>query len=259
MRDVLLVEDDRAVLRAVASTCRSVGLQVDETTCVEQAVAKLGESGYRVALVDLMLPERSGFHLLSGVGNAGAPVSTVMITGYATIDNTLESFRLGAFDFLPKPFDVAELLGVVRRALRYGERRPGELLEQGVTAEPHYFLGRHSWAVLEVDGTAKLGAAETFRGLLPEIEHVELPTVGQYVAQGRKLVRLASADEVNRLWSPLSGQVIAVNSDLKGAVDELGSRPLQTSWLVRILPTAFDNEVEALTLRSLRTAVAKGG
>ena len=182
-----------------------------------------------------------------------------MITGYATIDNTLESFRLGAFDFLPKPFDVAELLGVVRRAMRYGERRPSMLLEQGAIGEPHYYLGRHSWAVAEVDGTAKLGAAETFRGLLPEIERIELPSVGQYVAQGQRLARLASTEEVNRLWSPLSGQVVGVNSDLKGAVDELGSRPLDSSWLVRILPTAFENEVEALTLRSLRTATAEGG
>ena len=126
MRDVLVVEDDRSVLRAVSGFCRSEGLQVDETTCVEEAVARMGESAYRLALVDLMLPEESGLDLL-GKGSGRSPISTIIITGYATIGNALESFRQGAFDFLPKPFDVGELLGVVRRALRWAERRSSVL------------------------------------------------------------------------------------------------------------------------------------
>jgi CheY-like chemotaxis protein/glycine cleavage system H lipoate-binding protein len=259
VRDVLLVEDDRAVLEAVAGFCRGEGLQVDETTCVEEAVARLSESGYRVALVDLMLPERSGLQLLRGVRSARPPIATVMITGYATIHNALESFRLGAFDFLPKPFDVAELLGVVRRALRYGKRPSCELVEPGEKTEPRWFLGQHSWAATGAGGTATLGAAETFCGLLGDIERLDLPAVGDHVTQGHRLARLEGAEEAYRIWSPLSGQVIAVNPELDEAVDWIDRSPFGSGWLVRILPVAPEVELEVLTFRSAQAVVAEGG
>ena len=112
MRDVLVVEDDRVVLSAVAGVCRAEGLEVDETTNVEEAVARLYGSSYRLAIVDLMLPQESGFNLLRGARAARRARATVVISGYATTLSALESFQLGAFDFLPKPFDVDELLGV---------------------------------------------------------------------------------------------------------------------------------------------------
>ena len=258
MRDLLVVEDDRAVLRVVSAFCRSEGLQVDETTCVAEAAARLDESGYRLALVDLMLPGGSGFRLL-GEGSDRRPLSTVMITGYATIDNALESFRLGAFDFLPKPFDVAELLGVVRRALRYAERRPDELPEPRPIAERRFFLGRHSWAATGDDGAVTLGAAETFRGLLGGPMDIELPAVGEHVSQGRRLARLEGPEEVHRIWSPLSGQVVAVNGELKGSGEKIDRDPFGSGWLVRIASAEGENELDLLTFRPIQTAVAEGG
>ena len=163
MRDVLVVEDDRVVLRAVAGVCRGEGLQVDEATDVEQAVVRLLDSSYRLAIVDLMLPKESGFNLLRGAGVARRARSTVVISGYATVLSALESFRLGAFDFLPKPFDIEELLGVVRRALRYEDRLAVHDDEPTKPSnEPRYFLGRHSWAAIDEEGIATIGVADTF-------------------------------------------------------------------------------------------------
>jgi CheY-like chemotaxis protein/glycine cleavage system H lipoate-binding protein len=259
MRDVLVVEDDRAVLRAVARLCRSEGLQVDEATSVEQAEARLCESGYRLALVDLMLPERSGFELLNPELSTRPPISTVMISGYATIDSALQSFRLGAFDFLPKPFDVAELLGVVRRALRDGERRSQELPEQEETADRRYFLGRHSWAAPEAGGAVTLGAAESFHGLLGDLGGAALPGIGEQLSQCRRLARLESAEEAHRIWSPLSGRVVAVNTELEGAVNRLDRSPFDLGWLVRIVPAELPGELTQLTFRSVQAVTAEGG
>lgn len=261
MPDVLVVEDDRVVLRAVAGLCRSEGLRVDETVSVEEAVAKLHETSYRLAIVDLMLPEQSGFHLLRAVGAARRSPSMVMISGYATIENALECFRLGAFDFLPKPFDVAELVGVVRRALRQADRRAADLGEHARAAgEQRYFLGRHSWAVLDADGTATLGAAETFPGALGDVSRVELPAAGGHVNQGQEIARLEGAEEVHRIWSPLGGLVVAVNDELAAAVDLIDRSPFSAAWLARIVPADLQNELRVLTRRAAgRAALAGGG
>ena len=116
--DVLLVEDEPVVREAVARILRPEGLTLDRVEDVDGALARLRKADYRVVLCDLMLPGFSGFDLLERVTGDRPQLPVILITGYATIENALSAFKKGAFDFLPKPFDVAELLGVVRRALK---------------------------------------------------------------------------------------------------------------------------------------------
>jgi len=250
MRDVLVVEDDRTVLSAVAEVCRSEGLRVDETVNVDGAVAKLYEASYRLAIVDLMLPGQSGFYLLRGVDAAQLPTSIVVISGYASGLSVLESFRLGAFDFLPKPFDEGELLGVVHRALRYGERDSVDSGEEKMaTSERRYCLGRHSWATLDADGVATVGAGETFQGVLGEIARIELPTTNAHVTQGQSLVRLEGGNEVHRIWSPLSGRVVATNEKLSETVELIDRSAFDRGWLARIVVLDVESERRLLTVR----------
>ena len=244
MRDVLVVEDDRVVLSAVAGVCRSEGLEVDETINVEEAVARLYGSSYRLAIVDLMLPQESGFSLLRGARAARRAKATVVISGYATTLSALESFQLGAFDFLPKPFDVAELLGVVRRALRCEERRDaGEPVGQKPAEGTRYSLGRHSWATLDADRVATIGAAETFQDVLTKITQIELPTPSDHVTQGQRLARLeAENGETYRVWSPLSGRVVEANDEVRESPDLVGRSPFDRGWLARLTPLDLEGE-----------------
>ena len=260
MRDVLVVEDDGVVLTAVARLCRSEDLQVDEIYSVEGAVASLAETGYRLALVDLMLPGRSGIELLEVLRAEHPATPVVMISGYATSENALRSLQLGAFDFLPKPFDTAELIGVVRRGLRFTERRSREGDEiEAVAAARRYFLGRHSWATLDEDGTATVGAAESFEGTLGGPSRITLRGAGDRVTRGRMLAQLESGDEVHRVWSPLSGLILAVNPELVITADLLNREPFGSGWLVRIVPDDPQDELTALTLRRAEEEVATGG
>ena len=116
--DVLLVEDEAVVRAAVERILRPEGLTLDRVEDVDGALARLRKVEHRVVLSDLMLPGFSGFDLLERVTGERPQVPVILITGYATIENALAAFKKGAFDFLPKPFDVPELLGVVRRALK---------------------------------------------------------------------------------------------------------------------------------------------
>jgi glycine cleavage system H lipoate-binding protein len=168
-----------------------------------------------------------------------------MITGYATLESAVQSFRSGAFDFLPKPFDIGELLGVVNRALCLSE--PGRAPSPSVSGA--YTLGLNAWASLEPDGTARVGMGESFAGLRDKVRTMDLPTVSEEILQGRMCARiLTSKEAVHVVWAPLSGRVVEANSaltlgnhrDVNGAA---------RTWLVRIVPTDLEGELPNLKHR----------
>ena len=256
--DVLLVEDDRVVHDAAARILSLEGLTVDRTEDVSSAVARLRNAQHQVVLTDLMLPGFSGFDLLDRLANDRPQVPVILITGYATIENALHAFKHGAFDFLPKPFDVAELLGVVRRALRCAEQRwwnsAGPVRDRvtDVAARPGRlcFLGQHSWAAIDGD-TAVVGVAESFSGLLGEILDLRLPKPGEFLTQGLSFAEISTADEaIHRVWAPLSGTLIESNDEIRRTPDLVNRLPFSSGWLTRVLLSALEEQQGALTIRS---------
>jgi len=181
----------------------------------------------------------------------GVPV--ILITGYATFDKTVAAFQAGAFDFLPKPFDVEELLGVVRRALRFfGQQRSVDQQQQsaGGSRENLFFLGAHSWTRLEEDGSATVGLGETFAGVSGDLQAIELPTPGEEMAQGKSFAKLMSSEGlVGNVWSPLSGRVQETNSDLHSQLHWIDKDPFEKGWLVKLSPTHLEQELKNLTQR----------
>jgi DNA-binding response OmpR family regulator len=266
--DVLLVEDEPVVREAAARILRLDGFKVDLAEEVSTAVARLREVHPRVVLTDLMLPGFSGFDLLDRLANERPQVPVVLITGYATIENALHAFQHGAFDFLPKPFDVAELLGTMRRALRASQRRfwnaaapARDLLAADATARPQRlrFLGQHSWAAIEGE-KATFGVAESFPDLLDSVVGVSLPKPGDFLTQGLSFAEISTADQsVHRVWAPLSGTVIESNTEIARTPDLLNTKPFSSGWLTRVALMSLEEEQEALTIRSGALAPGNGG
>lgn len=255
--DVLLVEDESVVREAVARILRPEGLTLERVEDVDGALARLRKSSFRVVLSDLMLPGFSGFDLLERVTGERPQLPVILITGYATIENALAAFKKGAFDFLPKPFDVAELLGVVRRAIRAAELRKWNAFPfvSGLTGagelpgEP-YFLGQHAWVTLD-GGVATFGLAESWPGLLAGIVSVDLPKPGANLTQGLACAEIATADEsIHRIWAPLSGTVLEANPAVRADPDLLNRAPFTAGWLARVAPANLEAELDALTRRA---------
>ncbi len=257
--DVLVVEDELVVREAARKILLEENLAVAMANDVDEAVAILEGTSCRLVLTDLMLPGASGFDLLGLTRKRWPSTEVVVITGYATVDHAVMTFREGAFDFVPKPFDIGELLGVVRRALRFSADRPALLALAPSTSEDEvaderndscYFLGRHSWARLHTDGSATLGVAETFPRLLDKIEQLELPAPEEHSRQGQLLARiLAQGEIVYRVWSPLSGTVLAANPRISHSIDLIDRDPCGAGWLIRIIPHDLDRELELLDRR----------
>jgi DNA-binding NtrC family response regulator len=115
--DVLVVDDEPVVRDGIRLLLGAAGLRV---AAVADAAAALGHPAAaecRLLLCDLMLPDRSGIELFQNLRVARPTLPVVMITGYATAENTTRALKAGVSHFLPKPFTESELLAVVRRAL----------------------------------------------------------------------------------------------------------------------------------------------
>jgi len=106
--DVLVIEDEKVVIDSVKKILIPEGFTVDETFDVESALLNLKKNKYKLILTDLMLPKISGLKLIEIVNEKYPDIPIIMITGYATLEIAVQSLKLGAFDFIPKPFAFAD-------------------------------------------------------------------------------------------------------------------------------------------------------
>jgi DNA-binding NtrC family response regulator len=117
---ILVVDDEEIVIRSCQRILGGGDYAVDVARDGAEALRKVEEAPYDVVVLDIMMPMVDGLEVLQRVKEAHPDIEVVMVTGLSQIDTAVRSMKLGAFDYLPKPFDPDELRLVVERAL---ERR----------------------------------------------------------------------------------------------------------------------------------------
>lgn len=114
----VLVVDDEEVIRDVCSQILSgEGYRVTTAASGKEALHLVSENEYDAVVTDIMMPDMSGLELLEVIKSTNMKVSTVVITGLGTFDMATQSDRLGAREFVVKPFTPDELSQAVRKAL----------------------------------------------------------------------------------------------------------------------------------------------
>src|SRR6266851_1092665 len=114
---VLLVDDDPAVGKALAALLCQAGLEAQHVSSASQALEALREKPFDAVVTDLKMPGMDGMQLLRQVSAQWPEVAVVMITAHGTIPAAVEAMKAGAADFVLKPFDREEILYVIRKAL----------------------------------------------------------------------------------------------------------------------------------------------
>ena len=118
---LLVIDDDRHILEAMADYLRSLGHRTEIAQSCQQAMDRMKEFPFEVAICDVNLPDRDGFQLLEWAAKECPDTSVIMLTGYGTIESAVEAIRIGAFDYLTKPVIDDELNVAIQRAL--GQRK----------------------------------------------------------------------------------------------------------------------------------------
>jgi len=150
----VLVADDEASIRFVLrEVLEEVGHEVVDVDSGETAWSLLPGGSFDIAFLDIRMPEPTGLELLDRLRGMGSETAVVVITAQNTLENAVEAMKRGALDYLVKPFQVAEVLGLVEKALRTRalEREVRSLRREvrGNTSSGDRLVGRSS-AILDV-------------------------------------------------------------------------------------------------------------
>ena len=130
----LVVDDDADVRAILISVLTRSQMTVVEAASGGEAMASLGRDEFDVVLVDVRLPDHSGLDILRWARGADVDTEFIVLTGHADVDTAVEAMRLGAYDFVAKPWKNVELLEVVRKAAeKKALRRENVVLREVIT------------------------------------------------------------------------------------------------------------------------------
>ena len=162
---LLLVDDEQKIRRVLGQALRAEGHEVIEAAGAREAQRMLADRTIDVLIIDKLMPDMTGLDLIrelvASTPEAERP-QILMMTAHATIESAIEAMKLGALDFLQKPFEVDELLVVVRRALDHQRLSSHQryLLDERDEEFNHYGIVGRSRAMDDVIRKAEL-VAET--------------------------------------------------------------------------------------------------
>ena len=144
-RRILVVDDEPGMRLGLAEVLRRGGFAVETAASAEEAIDWLATHEADLLVTDLKLPGRSGLGLLDALGEQGRALPAIVITAFGTVNDAVTAMKLGALDFLTKPFAPGDLLHLCKRALTAPEpeaapdastRRPGAARRPIVTRDP---------------------------------------------------------------------------------------------------------------------------
>jgi putative nucleotidyltransferase with HDIG domain len=117
----ILIVDDEAEITEILADLLSEDYECLRAGSAEQALAHLRDSHFQLVISDITMPGMSGLEMIPHVKNLSPDTVVVMISGMQTVESAIGALRLGAFDYLMKPFDLRQVEAVVKRALEHYE------------------------------------------------------------------------------------------------------------------------------------------
>jgi two-component system nitrogen regulation response regulator GlnG len=121
MKPVWIVDDDRSIRWVIEKALSREGIAYSSFASAQEALDALSGDTPEVLVSDIRMPGRSGLELLQAVKSRHPAVPVIVMTAYSDLDSAVAAFQGGAYEYLPKPFDIDQAVGLIRRAL--DERR----------------------------------------------------------------------------------------------------------------------------------------
>jgi two-component system, NtrC family, response regulator PilR len=293
MSYILVVDDERSMVDFLLILLKQAGHKADGVTSFEDAERLIAAQNYDLLITDLRIRGRSGLELLKLVRELSATTETIMITAYATMENAVEAMKLGAYDYVTKPFNVDEFRILVEKALEKKSLREENLsLQEKLDAKEAYgdIVGKSNAMQKIFDLIDRIKDAPTNvlitgeSGTGKEVIARALHTNSARASKSFVAVNCGALPEnliESELFGYKRGAFTGANSDHQGLVesahggtlflDEIGELPqhlqvkllrvLQERTIRRVGDTvdrAVDVRVVTATNRDLQEDVAKG-
>ncbi len=156
MNSILIIDDEKEICESIQMILEYEGYNVDYSTKASEGLEKISEDSTAALLLDIQMPEMSGFEVLKKVKEKNSSVSVIIISAHGSVENAIKATKLGAFDFIEKPIDREKLVISVRNAVEQSK-----LLKENLEIKKS-FLG---------DGKI-LGKSKAIKNILELIEKV---------------------------------------------------------------------------------------
>jgi two-component system response regulator AtoC len=181
---ILIVEDEKLIRWSLAERLKREGYLVDSAETGAQGLQLLEEQEYDLLLLDYRLPDIDGLEVLSRIRERLPELLAILVTAYSTVDSAVRAMKLGAHDYINKPFDMDQMVHVIEKALEtHHLRREVEVLRRPGPPEGGQTVVGESPRMLEVldlvrrvaetDATTilLLGESGTGKGLVAKAIH----------------------------------------------------------------------------------------
>jgi CheY-like chemotaxis protein/glycine cleavage system H lipoate-binding protein len=254
---ILIIDDEEIVHASLKKILTRAGHEIQSVYSAKDGLEQLDASHFDLIIVDLMMPKMNGIQFLEALKDKSCRLPVLMITGYPTISTAVQALRLGAMDYIAKPFTRKELLSPLQRALSIPEDEstaPLSAFDEVQITKDQLLPGtvctlpRHSWARFDQDGTFLIGIEKSFLRICDKVVSIIIPEEMDIIEQGYVGIYLKNEDgQEHGVVMPLSGQVSATNRELVVAPSLLTTE----SWLIRIIPSHLEDELSRLVVSSM--------
>lgn len=249
-RKLLVVDDEKVICEACRRVFSRQGFVVQECTGARQGLKQALEEDYRAILLDIKMPEMDGLEFLEELRKTKPDLPVLIITGYPSIPNAAAAVRLGASDYVTKPFTPEEITQAVQRVLRREspEAGLGGSAAAGTAEGERFGAGEmlffdEAWLRMEEDGSASVGAVVALPAAA-RVETVLLPRIGEVAYQGLPLAGVMTDDKsFVAIPAPVSGVVVAVNELLSEQPSALIDEPCGQGWIACLCTTRLEEEL----------------
>jgi DNA-binding NtrC family response regulator len=150
-KSVLIVDDEKNIRLTLSQALETLALDIDTAVNGEEALAKLKEKPARLVLLDLKMPGMDGMEVLRRIRKSRSPARVIIITAHGTIESAVEAMKLGAVDFIQKPFAPKEIRAMVTKVLD----REALAAENAGSYEDHIELAKKSIGQQEFEDAAR--------------------------------------------------------------------------------------------------------
>ena len=151
-KTILIIDDEKTIRWSLAEAIAATGYETVDAETAADGIAKFREASPDLVLLDMKLPDGSGLDVLRMVKSEDPTVPVVMMTAYAEVETAVEAMKLGAYDFVAKPYSVDKLRVTISNALE-NQRLKNEIayLRSSTTGNAFFkqFIGR-SPAMVEI-------------------------------------------------------------------------------------------------------------